>query len=240
MTVEIRHFNFTFCYVLIIIYSMSIFKRLYWSMIGLLGKFLIWFLCQSARKKVLGERSYIEIKKAGKPVIIVLWHGRILFASYFFRNRGITTLVSPSRDGEIIARILLRWGYELLRGSGSHAVVEEWKRMKILMDEGGELIIVGDGPTGPARKMKPGAVKLAQETGAYLIPFTFSAKKKKFLKSWDHFLLFFPFTKLVAVYGKPIEIRSDLKSHEFEKKRLWIEKYLIKLEKEADQYFISS
>jgi len=219
---------------------MSIFERTYWSVIGLLGKFLIWFLGASAQKTVLGEKEYSKLRKEKKPIIFILWHGRILYASYFFRKRSIYTLVSPSKDGEIIAQILSRWGYRLLRGSGSHPVVEEWKKMKNLMAEGEELIIVADGPTGPARKMKPGAVKLAQETGAYLIPFSFSAKRKKFLKSWDRFLFFYPFTKLVAVYGKPLKVKSDLDPHEFEKERLYIENYLIELEEQVDKFFNSS
>ncbi len=218
-------------------YSMPVFKRIYWMTVGLLGKFLVWFLGVSARKTIRGEKTYIRLRKNQKPVIIILWHGRILFASYFFKDRNITALVSPSRDGEIISHILLRWGYKLLRGSSSHSVVNEWKKMKRLMEKGGQLIIVADGPKGPAEKMKPGAVKLAQETGAYLVPFSYSAKNKKHLKSWDRFLLFYPFTKLIAVYGKPIKIKPGLEPPEFEKQRLLVEKHLAELEDQADNYF---
>jgi hypothetical protein len=218
-------------------YSMSVLERVYWIFIGLLGKFLVWFLGVSAQKKYLGEKPYIKLRQRGKPVIFILWHGRILFAAYFFRRRNINTLVSPSRDGEIIAQILSRWGYRLLRGSGSHSVVEEWKKMKNLMAEGEELIIVADGPKGPARKMKPGALKLAQETGAYLVPFAFSAKKKKLLKSWDRFLFFYPFTKLVAAYGEPLRIKTDLDAQEFERERIRIQNYLCNLEEQTDKIF---
>ncbi len=186
---------------------------------------------------MLGEKPYIKLRKSQKPVIFILWHGRILFASYFFRKRGISALVSPSRDGEIIARILSGWGYKLLRGSGSHPVVDEWKKMIKLMTSGGELIIVADGPKGPEREMKPGAVRLAQETGAYLVPFTYSSKKGKFFKSWDRFLFFYPFTRLVVVYGEPIKINTDLKPEEFERERLRAEKSLRELEEMADKYF---
>jgi lysophospholipid acyltransferase (LPLAT)-like uncharacterized protein len=228
---------FTLCGSLIMMYSMSVFERIYWLLIGFLGRSVVWFLGVTARKNVIGEKAYIKLRKAGKPVIFVLWHSRILFASYFFRNRNITALVSPSRDGEIIAQILLKWGFHLLRGSSSHSVVQEWRNMKRLMQEGGELIIVGDGPKGPAQIMKPGAVKLAQATGAYVVPFTYSAKKTRQLETWDRFLLFYPFTKLTAVYGKPIKVKSDLKPHELEKKRLRIQHDLIELEKMADGPF---
>jgi len=218
-------------------YWMPILKKIYWIVIGLLGRFLVWFLGVSAQKTIWGEKPYIRLRKKQKPVVFILWHGRILFTSYFFRKRSIYALVSPSRDGEIIAQILSGWGYKLLRGSGSHSVVKEWKKMKRLLAEGRELIIVADGPTGPARKMKPGAVRLAQETGAYLIPFTFSAKKKKFLKSWDRFLLFCPFTKLVAVYGEPIKVEPDLDPQELERECIRIGRRLTQLEKETDRFF---
>lgn len=208
--------------------------------LGSIGKFLIWFLGASVRKTVWGEKEYIKLRKEKNAVIFILWHGRILFASYFFRKRNINTLVSPSRDGEVIAQILSRWGYRLLRGSGSHSVVEEWRRMKNLMAEGKELILVADGPKGPARKMKPGAVKLAQETGAYLVPFSFSAKKKKFFKSWDRFLFFYPFTKLVVAYGKPFKVRSDLDPREFERERIRIQSCLSELEEQTDKFINSS
>ncbi len=216
---------------------MPVIERIYWTVIGLSGRFLIWLLGVSTRKRILGEKPYIKLRESKKPVIFILWHGRILFASYFFRKRGITALVSPSRDGEIVARIASGWGYKLLRGSGSHPVVDEWKKMKKLMTLGGELIIVVDGPKGPEREMKPGAVRLAQETGAYLIPFTYSSKKGKFFKSWDRFLLFYPFTKLVAIHGRPIKIPSDLNADEFERERLKVEKSLRELEEKADRYF---
>ncbi|MBD3413226.1 MAG: DUF374 domain-containing protein [Candidatus Aminicenantes bacterium] len=216
---------------------MSVFEKINWFSIGLLGKFLVWFWGVSTRKTVFGEKEYVKLRKAGRPVIIVLWHSRILFAPYFFRNRNVTALVSPSTDGEIIAQILSRWGYQLLRGSSSHSVVEEWRKMKRLMEVGGELIIVGDGPKGPAKILKPGAVKLAQATGAWVVPFTYSAKKRKHLKSWDRFLLFYPFSKLIAVYGKPLKVKSDLNADEVEEKRFQIQQKLIELEKTADESF---
>ena len=86
--------------------------------------------------------------------------------------------------------------------------------MKRELEKGGELIIVPDGPRGPGRKMKLGAVKLAKETGAYLVPFTFSSRKRKTLKSWDSFLIPRPFTRFVAIYGNPISVESNLNNEE--------------------------
>lgn len=146
-------------------------------------------------------------------------------------------LVSPSEDGEIIAQIIGRWGYKALRGSSSHSIIKAWNEMKKELEKGGELIIVPDGPKGPGREMKPGAVKLAKETGAYLVPFTFSSSKRKTLKSWDQFLIPKPFTKFVAIYGNPISVESSLESQELEKKIREVQEYMIELDQKADSFF---
>jgi len=207
------------------------------NLTGLLGKWILWMWAKSAHTTVIGEDLYKELKKERKPVIILIWHGRIFFAPYFFRRRGIMPLVSPSEDGEIIAQIVARWGYKTLRGSSSHSIIKAWNEMKRELEKGGELIIVPDGPRGPGREMKSGAVKLAKETGAYLVPFTFSSSKRKTLKSWDSFLIPRPFSRFVAMYGNPISVEPNLNNEELKEKRRIVEDYMIELDQDADNFF---
>lgn len=97
--------------------------------------------------------------------------------------------------------------------------------------------MVPDGPKGPNRKFKPGAIKQAQETGASIVPFSFSSSRKKHARSWDRFLWFRPFSKVVAIYGEPINIPADLSDEEFEETRKRLEQILIALDDKADAYF---
>ena len=216
---------------------MSALRKVRHNLTGIFGKWILWLWAKSARTTVLGEERYKELRREKKPVIILIWHGRIFFAPYFFRRRGIMPLVSPSEDGEIIAQIVTRWGYKALRGSSSHSIIKAWNEMKKELENGGELIIVPDGPKGPGRKMKPGAVKLAKETGAYLVPFTFSSSKRKTLKSWDSFLIPKPFTRFVAIYGNPIFVESNLNKEELKIKRQEVEESMLELDHEADSHF---
>ncbi len=216
---------------------MSFFRKLRWSLVGILGKLALWLWAKSTRMKIIGEERYKELRNKGKAVIFLVWHGRIFIVPYFFRKREIMPLISPSKDGEIPAQIMSRWGYRNLRGSSSHAVIRVWNKMKNELKKGGEVIIVPDGPRGPDREMKLGGIKLAQETGAVLIPFTFSTSRKKFLKSWDKFLIFYPFTKVVAVYGPPINVDPALKNDALEKERQKIERVLIELDEKADRFY---
>ncbi|MEE9390851.1 MAG: DUF374 domain-containing protein, partial [Candidatus Aminicenantaceae bacterium] len=137
----------------------------------------------------------------------------------------------------IPARIMSRWGYRIVRGSGSHLIIKAWNEMISELKRGGEVIIVPDGPRGPNREMKLGGLRLAQETGAYLVPFTFSTSRKKILRSWDKFLFFYPFSRVVAMYGQPFTIEPSLKEDALEKERQKIETILVQLDEEADRYY---
>lgn len=216
---------------------MSFLRNIRWNLIGTLGRFVLWLWTKSTRIKVVGKEEYQKLRNKQKPVIFLVWHGRIFIVPYFFRKREIMPLISPSKDGEIAARIMSDWGYKILRGSGSHTIVKAWNEMKKELQNGGELIIVSDGPKGPNRKMKGGGIKLAQQTGAYLVPFSFSASRRKTLSSWDHFIMFKPFSKVVAIYGDPIAVDADISEEDFEKKRLEVERVLVDLDRQADRYY---
>ena len=209
-----------------------------WALVGTLGKALLWLWAKTARIEVSGGEAYRALRRARKPVILLVWHGRIFLAPYFFRNRGIMPLVSPSRDGEIITQVVLRWGYKVSRGSSSHAIVRAWFEIKRELEGGGEVIIVPDGPRGPARELKPGCLKLAQQTGAPLVPFTFSASRTKVFASWDRFLIFMPFARVRAVLGDPIAVDPSLRGEALEAERKRIERLLVELDVRADASFV--
>ncbi len=216
---------------------MSILKNIRWKIIGTFGRAILWLWAKSTRMTVLGEEDYLKLRSEQKPVVLLVWHSRILIVPFFFRRRGIMPLISPSKDGEIAASIMSGWGYKILRGSGSHPIIKIWNEMKKELKRGGELLIVPDGPRGPNRKMKAGGIKLAHETGAYLVPFSFSTSKKKYLNSWDNFLMFYPFSKGIAIYGKPIRLDSNMETDELEKERQRIEHLLVELDNKADHYY---
>jgi len=214
---------------------MSVFNEIKWKFIGFLGKLILGVWTKSARLKIIGEGPYRELRDQNNPVVLLIWHGRLLVVPYFFRKRGILALISPSEDGEILARIVEGWG-KVLRGSSSHSIVKAWSVMRKELDEGGEIIIVPDGPKGPNRKMKLGALKLSQQSGAYLVPFTFAAARGKTLSSWDNFLIFFPFTRVAALFGRPIVVDPKLRGDDLEKERQRIEQILLQLDDEAANY----
>ncbi|MHB8053754.1 MAG: lysophospholipid acyltransferase family protein [Candidatus Aminicenantales bacterium] len=201
------------------------------------GKILIGLWMKLCRWNVTGAEPYLALRQAGRPVILLIWHGKIFVVPFFFRKRGILALVSPSKDGELVSRLMDGWGYTLIRGSGSHPMKTAWVEMIRELNEGGEVMIIPDGPKGPDRKFKLGAVKLAAETGAVMVPFSFSARRKKILHSWDRFEMFFPFAKIAAVYGEPIEVPPNLPPDRLEEERLRAEKIMIDFDAAVDRTF---
>ncbi len=189
------------------------------------------------RWRIEGDEAYRALRKAGRPVVLLIWHGKIFVVPYFFRKRRIMALVSPSKDGELVARLMDGWGYKLIRGSGSHPMKTAWIEMMNELKAGGEVMIIPDGPKGPDRKFKLGAIKLATETGAALVPFSFTAKRRKILHSWDRFEMFYPFTKIAAVYGEPIEVPRNLPPALMEDERLRAEKIMLDFEAGVETRF---
>lgn len=216
---------------------MSFFKKIRWVLVGKLIQAISLVGTKVCQMTVIGEEEYRRVRRGKKPVIFLMWHGRICILPYFFRRRRVMILISPSDDGELATQILAGWGFQVIRGSSSHPIIRVWKQMKEELRQGGELILVADGPRGPNRKLKPGCIRMAQETGAYLVPFTFSASRKKIFQSWDRFLFYFPFSKIVAIYGTPFSINSALGADEFEKERQRIESFMCQLDRKADEYF---
>lgn len=213
-------------------------NRLRWRLVGTAGRFILRCWSKSAFLHIKGKENLDELRAENKPVIVLVWHGRIFLVPYLFRNRGSIPLISPSRDGEIISRIVEGWGYRTLRGSGSHTMVQSWKQLVRSLHEGGEILMVPDGPKGPAGKCKPGSLRLAQTTGAYLIPFTFSATKKIIFKSWDRFLMFVPFHRVVALFGEPFQIDPGLDDQKLARECSRVEKIMNDLDRKAESYLL--
>src|SRR4030043_707645 len=137
---------------------MSVWEKLRWKAVGVLGRFVLRVWAKTSRIKVVGEDEYRKAKQAGRPIILLIWHGRLMLVPYFFRTGGIGALVSPSRDGEIIVQIGLGWRFRIVRGSGSHTMVRAWVEMRQDLRKGGGLVIVPDGPRGAARPVEPGGL----------------------------------------------------------------------------------
>ena len=174
-----------------------------------LGRWLFQILFLLNKISIKGEKNFIKLIKSGQPVMLCVWHGRLLFPSWYARFHTKLHIISSRHpDSEILAHILKCWGYELIRGSTQKGGMRVIREMTTIFKKGGIIAVTNDGPKGPARIAKSGSFSLALKHNVNIITVTGSATKFWELKSWDKSLLPKPFGKIQLVISSPLEIRD--------------------------------
>jgi lysophospholipid acyltransferase (LPLAT)-like uncharacterized protein len=178
---------------------------------GVAGALLIRALGATWRVELADGYAALDARIiGGEPVIYALWHSRLLALTWSHRDRGVGVLISRHRDGELIARMAQRLGFETARGSSTRGGRAGVVEMLALAEARRSLAITPDGPRGPARRIKPGLVYLASRTGWPVVPVTAAAKSAWVFNSWDRFRVPRPFARLRLAYGEPLRVPRDL------------------------------
>lgn len=193
---------------------------------------LIALLGRTYRWRVDGYHHYESIVASGRQPIFAFWHGRILPATLFWRDRGIVVMTSENFDGEWIARIIQRFGYATARGSSSRGGVRALVQLKRDMDAGKSTAFTIDGPRGPARIAQPGAVWLSGATGNPMLPFHVEASRAFTARSWDATQVPAPFATIGVAIGAPIAV-DGITPSTIEAQRAALERELASLEAQA-------
>jgi lysophospholipid acyltransferase (LPLAT)-like uncharacterized protein len=166
-------------------------------------------------------------------VIYAFWHGHLLYLMYRYRGSGVYILVSQSQDGEVLSRVLQRFGLPTIRGSSSRGGRRSLLELVRQARAGASAGIAPDGPRGPRHRAQVGIIILARLTAIPIIPVAVGARWKIEFQSWDRFLLPLPGSRLVVAYGEPVVVPSDADSALVEQKRQELEGKLLKLTEEA-------
>jgi hypothetical protein len=143
-------------------------------------------------------------------------------------------MISQSRDGELAARLVQRFGLVPVRGSstrgGAAAVVAILRALK----KSPILIHIVDGPTGPKGIVKPGLISVARISGAVILPVIVSADRAWIMGSWDRFLVPKPFSRVTIEWGHPLVVPQGLDPAQQEEFRKDIEQRLSEGYAQAD------
>lgn len=183
-------------------------------------------LRKTSKLHINGEAPINTLIAAGQPFIPCFWHQQNLGCSLYLlslRARGLNAgfLVSPSRDGEIPARIFTQWGATVIRGSSSKTGAQAIRDLyKVIVQDRVSPSNTPDGPRGPVFECKPGALMLSQMTGAPIVPMACAARKTWRLNSWDRFMLPGWFNDISIMVGEPITVQKGLSMAELEPLRL--------------------
>jgi len=170
-----------------------------------LASILLKFIYSTNKYDVRGRDNYLDTIKKNQSVIISVWHGQLLSILYDLRNENVNAVAGTHADAELISRIAISWGWNMIRGSSKERGDTAYKSMiRCLQDPGTILFITPDGPTGPPKIPKLGVIRAAQATQSAIIPTSVFSSKRWGFTNWDTFYLEKPFGKIYIEYGKPI------------------------------------
>jgi lysophospholipid acyltransferase (LPLAT)-like uncharacterized protein len=178
------------------------------------------------RLTVENEGPWMERVKSGKAVVLCCWHQQFFSAIRHFRKYRSckpSLMISRSKDGELIAGVAARTGWDVVRGSSSRGGREALGEMVSKLRLSKVAAHIADGPRGPAGIVKAGLVRLSQLAEADIVPFYITADRAWYFRSWDRFMLPLPFARVTIRFGDLLPVPETRTHEEFEQLRLKIE-----------------
>jgi lysophospholipid acyltransferase (LPLAT)-like uncharacterized protein len=169
--------------------------------------------------------------------VAILWHQEVFSVAYNYRHYHGHALVSVSDFGQVIAALLHRCNFTVVRGgSGSHSRRRSVLSMLITHMRTHRRVIYGltvDGSQGPVYRVKHGGPAIAQACRAPVIAVRTWYKRGITLPTWDHTQIPLPFNRRVTLASGPYWIAPDTGREGFEAFRIHVENELRELTERA-------
>jgi lysophospholipid acyltransferase (LPLAT)-like uncharacterized protein len=178
--------------------------RLKPSTVRAVGQPLVSALAATWRFDVDQSEMAAAVRAGERTCVIVCWHEEILPLLWYHRGIGIGIVVSEARDGQYLADMAEKLGYELIRGSSTRGGVRALLGAVSALEDGVSVTFTPDGPQGPRRYFAPGAALAAHRAGVPILPIRATASSAWRLRSWDRFVVPKPGARIRIHYGNPI------------------------------------
>jgi len=216
--------------------------RLSLIVVPLLGAGYVGLVRRTVRWEWVGAEQIDRMIVQGDGGIVAFWHGRIamMLPVIAKSTRPVHVVISNNRDGEIVTRVLGRFGGTPLRGSTRDPRKKQDKggaaalRTAVQKLDAGEVVaLTPDGPRGPRMRAQAGAAVMSAMTGRPVLPFAWATRRARVLRSWDRFLVPWPFDRGIYVVGDPI-LPQGTDEQAIEAHRLAIETALNEITRRVD------
>jgi lysophospholipid acyltransferase (LPLAT)-like uncharacterized protein len=172
---------------------------------------------------------------AGLPAVGALWHRALFPATWYYRDAGIASPVSRSRDGDRIVAVLDHLGFAPApRGSSSRGGLIALAGAIRAARDGHVIAVLCDGPRGPARRCKPGALAMARVAQIPIYPLAVAARPALSFRSWDRTLLPLPWARVHFEMGIPLRVPEHASRDDLERLRVALEHVLEDLQRRAE------
>lgn len=204
------------------------------------GHFFLYYiisaLCKSLKITTINEKAIKDLKSKNQNFVLAFWHGTMLLPWYLHGAPGFAGLTSQSKDGDLLAKILRKWKYKVIRGSSNSGGEESLETMIDFAKNNFSIAITPDGPKGPRHKFKAGAVITAKKANVPVILAGAGFKRKKILKNWDQFEIPYFFSEAKIIYSDPVYVNSNLTYEETSSVILKCEEKLNELQRQANEF----
>lgn len=154
--------------------------------------------------------------------VLAHFHGDEIALLFLVRRYRLSTMISTSKDGEMMNTIYKLFGGKTSRGSSTRGGVAALKGLIELTKNGSSCGVAVDGPKGPIYEVKPGIFEMSRlmkseiySGGAYC------ESAWRFPRSWNQTYFPKPFARVVIVWTGPlgpITKADDPRSAELAKK----------------------
>lgn len=176
-----------------------------------------------------------------KNAIFVFWHSRIMMMPTFKpHKRKMKLLVSHHRDGQLIANVSTSFKFGIISGSSSKGGTAAVKEILHHIAQGDNIGITPDGPRGPREEIKKGILITAKRSGVPIIPVAYAASRSKRTKSWDRFIISYPFSHIAFCVGAPIHVSTLLENSSSDEVLHMIQSQITQITQDADQRALQS
>ncbi len=209
-------------------------ERLLYFAARRIGPLIVRLLAMTLRFERVGVEHHEAGMLSEKNFIFAVYHGRMFGSVWYHRGGNITTLVSRSKDGEIVSRLVEGIGHHTVRGSSNDGAVAGLKSIIKALRRGPVAMMV-DGPKGPRGVVKVGSVAIAKVGGAPIVPMVASAWPCWEFNSWDRFQLPRPFARVRIGYGEPLIVPKTAKKEDLEAYRMELQRRMEALLEELDR-----
>ena len=170
---------------------------------------LLFWTCRKSHYAVDPETNAYEEPGEARHLFCI-WHDQIIAVLFSGRPSRSAGLVSKHQDGSYVADVMRMCRVKPVRGSTKRGGAEALRQL-VEAAKDHHVVITPDGPRGPRHEVKPGIVFLASHTGRKIVPTAFYCKRFWSIQgNWTDMMIPKPFTRIVALAGKPLEVPPNL------------------------------
>jgi lysophospholipid acyltransferase (LPLAT)-like uncharacterized protein len=192
----------------------------------------------TGRIDIESAEGVIRTSREHGTVALALLHQDLFCCPYLFRGLGVTTVASAGDAGDIIAAILERCGFDVLRGGTSSRLSRRLAVFDELVEQTTKpekriVAVTPDGSRGPAGAVQPGIALLASRTGARVYAAKIHASRALYMPTWDRQMVPLPFARIRFTVEGPVEAPANPDRSELESFRFGIERSLHELHNRA-------